>query len=74
MGNSDHEYDGVYQSFATRAYYRLEGEHVMMRLRQFEPWHEPFLLMTAKEIITMVNHGYWRKVGDIKFRMFKDGD
>lgn len=74
MGNSDHQYDGVYQSLATRAYYRLEGEHVMMRLRQFEPWHEPFLTMTSAEVITMFNHGHWRRVGDIKFRMFKEGD
>ncbi|EKE6993165.1 hypothetical protein [Escherichia coli] len=65
MGNSDHQYDGVYQSLASRAYYRLEGEQVMMRLSQFEKWHEPFLPMTSVEIITMVNHGYWRKVGDL---------
>ncbi|MCV5190935.1 hypothetical protein OFC03_26580 [Escherichia coli] len=65
MGNSDHEYDGVYQSLATRAYYRLEGEHVLMRLGSLDRWHEPFLLMTAKEVITMVNHRYWRKVGDL---------
>ncbi|MCN6903720.1 hypothetical protein MLU35_15960 [Escherichia coli] len=65
MGNSDHEYDGVYQSLATRAYYRLEGESVLMRLGSRDRWHEPFLPMTAKEIITMVNHGYWRKVGDL---------
>lgn len=63
MGNSDHEYDGVYQSLATRAYYRLEGEHVLMRLGSLDRWNEPFLPMTAKEVITMVNHGYWRKVG-----------
>ncbi|WP_449261987.1 hypothetical protein [Escherichia coli] len=65
MGNSNHEYDGVYQSLASPAYYRLEGEHVMMRLHQFEPWQEPFLPMTATEIITMFNRGYYRKVGDI---------
>ncbi|EON8771102.1 hypothetical protein HI689_RS04370 [Escherichia coli] len=65
MGNSDHKYDGVYQSLATRAYYRLEGEHVLMRLGSLDRWHEPFLPMTAKEVITMVNHGYWRKVGDL---------
>ncbi|EER7194363.1 hypothetical protein [Escherichia coli] len=72
MGNSDHKYDGVYQSLASRAYYRLEGEHVMMRLHQLEPWHEPFLTMTSAEIIAMFNHGYWRKIGDIKFRLFKE--
>lgn len=72
MGNSDHEYDGVYQSLASRAYYRLEGEHVMMRLSQFEPWHEPFLPMTSAEIITMFNHGYWRKISDTKFKLFKE--
>lgn len=74
MGNSDHIYDGVYQSLVSRAYYRLEGEHVMMRLRQFAPWHEPFLTITSAEVITMFNDGYWRRVGDIKFRMFKGGD
>ncbi len=41
------------------------GELGMMRLSQFEKWHEPFLPMTSVEIITMVNHGYWRKVGDL---------
>ncbi|EPK0132758.1 hypothetical protein OJQ59_000511 [Escherichia coli] len=55
MGNSDHQYDGVYQSLVSRAYYRLEGEHVMMRSRQFEPWHETVLPVTAKEVITMFN-------------------
>lgn len=44
MGNSDHEYDGVYQSLATRAYYRLEGESVLMRLGRRDRWHEPFYL------------------------------
>lgn len=65
MGNSNHKYDGVYQSLPSRAYYRLEGEHVMMRLSKFDPWHEPFLPMTDKEVITMFNHGHWRKVGDL---------
>ena len=65
MGNSDHKYDGVYQSLASGAYYRLEGEHVMIRLRQFDPWHEPFLTMTSADVITMFNRGYWRKVGDL---------
>lgn len=74
MVNSNHQYDGVYQSLVSRAYYRLEGEHVMMRLRQFEPWHEPFLPRTSVEVITMFSHGYWRRVGDIEFRMFKEGD
>ncbi|HBN0682867.1 TPA: hypothetical protein L1N62_001258 [Escherichia coli] len=73
MGNSDHQYDGVYQSLVSRAYYRLEGEHVMMRSRQFEPWHETVLPVTAKEVIMMFNHGHWSKIGDIKFRMFKEG-
>ena len=73
MGNSDRQYDGVYQSLVSRAYYRLEGEHVMMRSRQFEPWHETVLPVTAKEVITMFNHGHWSKIGDIKFRMFKEG-
>ena len=65
MGNSDHKYDGIYQSLASRAYYRLEGEHVMIRLRQFEPWHEPVLTMTSADVISMFNRGYWRKVGDL---------
>lgn len=65
MGNSDHKYDGIYQSLTSRAYYRLEGEHVMMRLLQFEPWHEPFLTMTSVEVITMFNHGHCLKVGDL---------
>lgn len=65
MENSDHEYDGVYQSLATRAYYRIDGEKVLMRLGSFDRWHEPCLPLTAKEIITMINHGYWRKVGDL---------
>lgn len=52
MGNSDHEYDGVYQSLASRAYYRLEGDKVMIqnpekRYREssgMDRWHMQMLL------------------------------
>ncbi|EFA1899464.1 hypothetical protein NDI13_000597 [Escherichia coli] len=65
MRNSDHKYDGVYQSLITRAYYRLEGEHVLMRLYKFEPWVEPPFRATTEVIIGEIKRGFWIKVGDL---------
>ncbi|EKP1503023.1 hypothetical protein QA208_001085 [Escherichia coli] len=65
MGNSDHKYDGIYQSLITRAYYRLEGEHVLTRLYKFEPWIQPPFRGTTKVIIRAIKRGFWIKVGDL---------
>lgn len=65
MGNSDHEYDGIYVSKCSGLYYRVEGCDVKICSDKYDAWHYPPFAMELNELAAMVIHGHFEKLSDL---------